>query len=177
MRKNIVITVLVIAAVVQSVLLYRATQLSKQNTITRNAADSLAFAAETQYRRCHELSQQTAWLRRHLEKTISVLENKYNLEPMPVQLPGQNFELREDLKIHRPPRPAEPFAVPYQSLDYSVLIKDPNTLRTNIGLQRLAALMNLSSASASMANNSMETRIDNFYQQLQRLEPMLEQEN
>ena len=68
--------------------------------------------------RCHEVSadlpSQIVWLRKHLEKTISILEAEHDLKPMPVKIPGQNFKLREELKIHRPPRPPQPFVIAYE---------------------------------------------------------------
>ncbi len=169
MEKNSVIAVLFIVITTQSILLYRTAQLPKQTTvtpevITDEAASALAIAAETQDQICCNIPVQMAWLRKHLEKIIIALEKKYHLEPLPTRPPVYQEDIR-------------PFVTPYEPPDCHSLGLDTDVLKTSVGLHELAAKMDLRSTSIELINNSMEYRIDNYYQRLKRLEPMLEQEN
>lgn len=168
MKKNIVIAILGIILVGQSVIFW-ASKSPKQplvtpEVITDGAASSLAIAAETQNQVCCNIPFQMAWLREHLEKTICVLEKKYHLEPLTSPFPESQINTK-------------PLATPYELPDCGSLKLDTEALKTSDGLQKLAGQMDLCSSKASKINTSMETRIDNFYKRLQRLEPMLEQEN
>ena len=169
MAKNIVISILMVVVAGLSISLYREKRYSKTFVVK-------VLPAVERYREVSaELPSQIWWLRRHLEKTISMLEAEHNLEPKPVKNPWGNLELREELKRHRPPRPPQPFVMAYEKPEYRPLCADPNELGTEIGLKRLEAIINLSSASVILASSDMETLIDNFYQRLQRLEPEIEE--
>jgi len=168
MKKNIVIAILGIVIVGQSVFFW-VSKSSAQNpvtpeVITDGAASALAIAAETQNQICCDIPVQMAWLRKHLEKIIIMMEKKYHLEPLPTRIPVYQEDTR-------------PFVTPYEPPDCHSLGLDTDVLKTSVGLHELAAKMDLRSTSIGMINNSMEYRIDNFYQRLKRLESMLEQEN
>jgi hypothetical protein len=167
MKKNVVIAVLGIVLVGQSVIFWVSKPSAKASvsteTITDGAASSLAVAAETQNQICFEFPTQMAWLREQLEKTISVLEKKYQLEPLAGRFPESHIK-------------TEPFVTPYEQPDCHSLGLETDALKTSDGLQKLAAKMDLCSSRATMINNSMNARIENFSQRLQRLEPLLEQD-
>lgn len=169
MRKNIVIAILMVIVAGLSILLYREKRHSKLFVVK-------VLPAVERYREVStDLPSEIVWLRRHLEKTISILEAEHNLEPMPVKNPWGNFELREELKVNRPPQPPQPFVIAYEKPKYHPFCADPNELGTEKGLYRLEAMINLGSASVMFASTDMETLIDNFYQRLQRLEPKIEE--
>ena len=168
MQKNIVIAILIIIIAGLSISLYREKQFSKTSVA------KMLPAVERYHEVSADLPSLIVWLRRHLEKTISILEAEHNLEPMPVESPWGNLELREELKIHRPPRPPQPFVIAYEKPEYRPLCADPNELGTEIGLKRLEAMINFGSAGVMLVTTDMETLIDNYYQRLQRLEPKIE---
>ncbi len=164
MRKNIVIAMLIFIIVGLSLVLYRTTRAS------RILATEMAATLEKQNQMCHDFASQVRWLRRHLEKTLSVLEAERNLEPIPLQFP---YDL-PDKKISPSEYSMEPdsFVIPYQKPEHRLFGTSPNA----VGLCRLMGQINLSSGSILFmsANANMEILIDNLYQRLQRLEPEIE---
>jgi hypothetical protein len=92
MKKNIGIAILVIIAVVQSVLLYRARQFSKTLIV------EMLPVVEKQRVVCDDLASQVNWLRRHLGKTISALEADHNLQALPVYDPFHEQEKMQEEK-------------------------------------------------------------------------------
>jgi len=168
MKKNVVIAILGIILVGQSVIFWVSKSSAQPSVtpevITDGAASSLAIAAETQNQICCNIPSQMAWLREHLEKTICVLEKKYHLEPLTTCFPESQVNTK-------------PLATPYELPDCHSLKLDTDALKTSVGLQKLAGQMDLCSTRATMINNSMEVRIDNYYKRIQRLEPLLEKEN
>lgn len=171
MKKNVVISMLGVVLVVQSVIFWGCKSSAEtvaaitppEQGITDTAASALAIAAETQNQFCCDAPSEIVWLREHLEKTICILEKKYQLEPLASRLPESNLELK-------------PLVTPYEPPDCHALGLDTDGLKTSIGLQKLAAKMDLSTKRASMMNNSMNVRIENYSKRLQRLEPLLEQD-
>lgn len=164
MKKNIVIAILVIVAVGQSVLLYRARQFSKTFIV------EMLPVVEKQRQVCDDLASQVNWLRRHLGETISALEADHNLEALPVYDPSH---VQEEMKIGRP-RPPQPFAIAYEkpkNMSYNEYTID---YRSKEGLSKLSCLIETTSLFALNSTLFIEGYIDNFYQRLQRLQPLIE---
>ena len=115
--------------VVLSILLYREKRFSKTFVV------KVIPALERDRVVSDDLPSQIWWLRRHLKKTLSVLETEYGLEPIPVKDTVQNFKLKEELKIHRPPRPPKPFVIAYEKPEpspYGTYLKDYGSRKTFI---------------------------------------------
>lgn len=167
MKKNFLIAIFGIILIGQSVVFLGCAHTSVTSDtpkeITDGAASALAIAAETQNQICCTVPSQMAWLREQLEKTICVLEKKYQLEPLTVSFRESQVKL-------------DPFVTPYESPDCHSLGLETDALKTSDGLHRLAAKMDLCSSRAHMINNSMNARIENFSKRLQRLEPLLEKD-
>lgn len=158
MQKNVVIAMLMILIAVLSVLWYRAARASK------TAIAQISVVVEKQSQICLELSSQVRWLRRHLEKTLGLLETEHSLEPIPLQF----FYDPPDKKTSPSEYLTEPnlFVTPYEKPEYRHFDISPNRL----GLLRLSAFAALSCQGAILATADMDTLIDNLYQRLQRLE-------
>ena len=169
--KNVVILILLVVNVGLSLLLYRTTRISKtveelalkvpQQVPVDIFVTGMTAAIQKHNQTCSELVSQVQWLRRHLEKTISVLENERNLEPIGVEIPL----LKEKVPPSDYLMESEPFIVPYQKPEF----KHPDKIEDESGLRALESMMNLNSVNALLATSNMEILIDNFYHRLERL--------
>ncbi len=173
--KNLVIIILLIAVVLLSIFLYRATRVSR--TLEKLALRvpetvpvdvfviGMTEAVQQQNQICSELTSQVWWLRRHLEKTLDFIEKEKNFEPIFIIDPLMNRKLLPSEYLLDP----GPFVIPYQKPEY----KFPDDSRDEYGLEALRSFMNLHSRSSQLAaGQSMEMLIKNFYTRLQRLDEM-----
>ncbi len=166
MQKNIIIAILMVTIVGLSVSLHREMRFSK------TVIHQMPVPIEKQSRLCSDLASQVLWLRRHLEKTLNVLESERDLEPIPVQTP---YSLKGEEKYPSEyVRDPDFFVMPYQKPEYRPFTTDPNEFGTEIGFGRAMGKINLNSLSALFSTAETEFLIDNFYQRLQRLEPLIE---
>ena len=166
MRKNITIAILMVIVAGLSISLYRARRYPK------TFVAEMLPAVEKQRQICDDLASQVDWLRKHLEKTISELEAEYNLEPMPVYDP---YNILEEMKTSRP-RPPVPFVVAYEKLQNQPYDTYTIDFRNEEGLCKLSCLINTTSLFALNSTGHTEGYIDNFYQRLQRLEPIIKKD-
>ena len=162
--KNLVISILIVIVAGLSTLLYRATRVPPDIFVT-----GMTTAVEKQSQVCSDLASQVLWLRRHLEKTLNVLETERDLDPIPVQTP---YSLKRETYPSEYVREPDSFVTPYQKPEHRPLDAD----LSEHGLLRLEALIGLNVQSVLLATAETEFLIDNFYQRLQRLESKIERD-
>lgn len=175
-KTNIVIGILVLIIACLSIVLYRVTRLSEEmyelncRVPTKIPLDvfvtGLTEAVDQQEQIRNDVVSQNEWLRRHLERTLEILEAEYNLKPIFLKTPYPSEEMNPSEGISEP----DIFVTPYRKTEYESPLAGPN----EDGLRLLKARINLNTHSIFLATYNTEYWIENFYERLQRLEQTIE---
>lgn len=105
-----------------------------------------------------------------MAKTLSILEAKYNLEPIPVKDAPSPPSESETFR----PRPPLPFVSAYEKSEYFPYDLFPKELEAVKGLRKLSWMIKTTNICALSEIERTNDYLDNFYQRLQRLEPLIE---
>jgi hypothetical protein len=123
----------------------------------------LAEAVERQNQSLREVTYTANWLKRHLDKSLSVIESERGFDPIPLKGPFKYEPLNSDEPV---PLDRGPFVTPYQR-------PAPHTEdgSQEKNLRYLQCIINLNSMGTTSSMFLIEDQIENFRQRLERIAP------
>ena len=168
--RYLIIGVMFLIIIALMVLVYRVNTLVVDHIPRRIEPEvyvaGLTEAAERQNRVCVDLAYQANWLRRHLEKCLTLIESQRGLEPMSLKSDMSKGPFAVSPRFSS--EASGPFITPYEKHDWS----GEDSPSEEKDIRRLTCLTNLATLSAQMSSiYDMDRVIENFQQRLERIAP------
>jgi len=171
--KDLLIIVMALFIVALMVLMYKVNKLVieriPEHVPMEVYAMGMTEAVDRQTQFCADLSHTTAWLKRHLDACLTLLETERGLEPIPdtgYELLSVQGQPKQQGSANPSCKTPEPFFVPYEK-PKSYVEKSPE----ENNLRMLECKMNLAAQAIAATRYNTEMTIDHFQQRLKRLDP------
>jgi hypothetical protein len=171
--KDLLIVVMALFIIALLVLIYKINRFTIDKALNRNPTEvyimGMTEAIDRQNQFFMQMSDTTRWLERHLENCITLLESERGLKPIPMKsfgMPQISADRNEPETLQAFSEASGPFVIPYEK---PKKMTEKSSEENNLAV--LSCKINLSALAVVSAKYSVEMKIDNFQERLQRLDP------